>query len=526
MEKMAILEQIQELSPAEQRALFVDWMTQEGTAKRALAYLELGLDLKVIRYNRDILDRLLNGVWSYIETHGKTRTANMKRIKKLKAVFTKDMSLLPSDVALKHLRQARLPQMLYSGVLHDAQVAKKQARDWLDYHAYKGGEVRKYTRGANPPNGDEADSTPEPVNKSAKRGAQKTPKTVKEPVRVESLRPVVELQEAVRPYRGLIETLGSLKVVRLLIDKLEHNLHVPSLVLSGNGKAEPEMKTAKEFPEWFDVMRNTSLFDHSCYVLLEAIRLTENTLGETFLPMVITTALAHDTGKIPDVFEGSSSIRGHEHRSAGYLRRLFQGESNSKMLKPALAAILHHHAGPKDNDPVARILMQADAIARENAMAARNPAMVRKPIEQWLTPNDLARVILPSVNILDGRRHWQAMSFRGGIYCMYGYILKCVTSLAKEKGILDYRFVRQSKAENIEILREVIDILRGGDRLAREIYAGHYCRRFHLIVNNPNIPDKDLGLVPIRGDMFGVLPSELEARKTDYLKLIVDISPV
>jgi len=175
MEKMAILEQIQELSPAEQRALFVDWMTQEGTAKRALAYLELGLDLKVIRYNRDILDRLLNGVWSYIETHGKTRTANMKRIKKLKAVFTKDMSLLPSDVALKHLRQARLPQMLYSGVLHDAQVAKKQARDWLDYHAYKGGEVRKYTRGANPPNGDEADSTPEPVNKSAKtRGAKNT----------------------------------------------------------------------------------------------------------------------------------------------------------------------------------------------------------------------------------------------------------------------------------------------------------------------------------------------------------------
>ena len=524
MRNMTIVEQMQELSPAERRGLFVEWMTREGTAKKVLAYLELGLELKVIRYNRDILARLLNGVWSYMETHGKTKTANIKRVKRFKAMFKKEMGLLPSDVALQHLRQAKLPQLLYPGVLHDAQIAKKQTRDWLNYRTKKRGEVRKYTRGEAPLNGDEAGSTPEPISRVAKRAAKKTPGKVEQPVKVESLRPVMELQEAVRPYRGLIESIGSIKVVRTLIDKLEHSLDVPSLMLSDKGKPELERKTVKKFPEWFDVMRDTSLFDHTCQVLLEAVRLAEKTLGETFLPMVITAALAHDAGKIPNIFGGSDSIQGHENRSAAYLQRLFQGETSTKMLKPVETAILHHHAGPKDNDPVAMILMQADAAARENAMAARNPYMVRRSIEQWLTPGDLAREILPAVNILDAHRHWQAMSFRGGVYCMYGHVLNCVRSLAREKGILDYRFVRQTRAENIEILKEVIGVFRRDDHLVWQMSSEQYSRKYHLTVNNPRVPGQNLDLIAIRADIFGVSPLDLESRKTGYLKLITDIS--
>ena len=121
---------------------------------------------------------------------------------------------------------------------------------------------------------------------------------------------------------------------------------------------------------------------------------------------------------------------------------------------------------------------------------------------------------------------WQAMHFNSVVYVMYGFLFQCILDLAMDKGILDPRFIRQSFEDMQSVLTETIDILRDHRMLGIPVDFGKHSRKFQIIVNHNDIKNAEFSLVPLSVHMFNELPSTLDARKTDYLKLIRSVRAV
>jgi hypothetical protein len=250
---------------------------------------------------------------------------------------------------------------------------------------------------------------------------------------------------------------------------------------------------------------------------------------ELFIPSVITAALAHDLGKIPSLWSASSLRKnGHEAVSAATLESLLVGHRNEEFTKSVVNAVRYHHANI-EIDTVARVILAADAKAREYEIMSADPRFTVKPLRDWLDLTKFAELLLPAVNQLtlkNRQARWNAMSFQGVVYCMPNYVRHLLSLLAMENHIVDYRLVRASFPEdNRSVLADFADMLRDRGLLAYRIKERCFGLKFLLRSSIPALQGKDFLTIPIKAELFPVLPSELERSKTDYLKTIVSVRP-
>ena len=125
--------------------------------------------------------------------------------------------------------------------------------------------------------------------------------------------------------------------------------------------------------------------------------------------------------------------------SAATLKSLLVGHRNEEFTKSVVNAVQHHHANI-DTDTVARIVLDADAKAREYEITAADHRFTVKPLADWLDLTKLVELLLPAVNRLtvkNRQARWNAMSFQGVIYCMPNFVRHLLSSLAMEMHILD-----------------------------------------------------------------------------------------
>ena len=423
-----------------------------------------------------------------------------------------------------------LPRARYGGTLEVAQEVKNRLLNKNAYRKKRGAALRVYKKkvvslDVSEKNGEANGKSERGYRENNLRRAIR--EKSKEPAVAVSCLPLTEIEMVIAPYRDVIKRMGSINVVDELIETLSNYLDVPSLYTGPGKKYETETENASFFPQFYEALKKVSLFDHTCNVLRNAIEIVQQTYGsgyENLMPMTVTSALAHDIGKIPDIHH-NNPLRQHGHgsTSADYLKTLFDGEGFS-WLETALTAVYRHHVGSNANIFVG-VLMEADARARTMEIVAQEPSFKHKPLKEWLDPFELAKMMLPDINILKKRR-WQAITYRGNVYCMYGHVLKSLMKLSLEKHIIDYRLVRRTTEEYIEVLGEVVDILRDSGHLGWNITGGHYYQRFRVSVNSGNISDKEFNLIPIKIDVFDVVPSDIESRKAGYIKLINGVYPV
>ncbi len=194
---------------------------------------------------------------------------------------------------------------------------------------------------------------------------------------------------------------------------------------------------------------------------------------ELFIPSIITAALAHDLGKIPSLWSASSLRKnGHEAVSAATLESLLVGHRNDEFTKSVVNAVRYHHADIQI-DTVARVILDADAKARECGIIAADPRFTVKPLRDWLDLTKFAELLLPAVNQLtlkNRQARWNAISFQGVVYCMPNYVRHLLSLLALENHIIDYRLVRASfREDNRSVLADFADMLRDRGLLAYRI---------------------------------------------------------
>jgi len=353
---------------------------------------------------------------------------------------------------------------------------------------------------------------------------------------LDSRRRIEDYEALIAPYRPLLAEVASMEVLDELLRMLYEEGDVPSVVGWRGKTHDSEYMNLREHKHFLQILQGVSLYDHTYNVLKAALDIARDDLRQRhdfLLPSVITAALAHDIGKIPSLWQ-SSTIKKHDHESVGATRleEMLVTHGNEAFKKSVVTAVGLHHTGVKEDieDTVARIIMDADARAREYEITSSDPSFTVKPMAEWLDLTRLTEIILPAVNeltIKNRRAVWKAMSFGGIVYCIPEYIREVLKLLASEKKVLDYRLVRQSfRTDNRAVLAEFAHILKRHDYLAYNIGDDHFGLRFLFRSSIPGMRERDLYTIPVKGQLFPVKSSELEKKKTDYLKTVVSVRPV
>ncbi len=352
-----------------------------------------------------------------------------------------------------------------------------------------------------------------------------------EPPSLDSRRRIEDYEALIAPHRALVGQIGSLEALVELLRILYDGGEVPSVVCSSGKTYDGEYTKLHEHKPLLKILDAVSLYDHTYNVLKAALDVAQNDLRrhELFIPSIISAALAHDLGKIPSLWSASSLRKnGHEAVSAATLKSLLVGHRNEEFTKSVVNAVQYHHAAI-ETDIVARIILDADAKAREYEIITADPRFSVKPLADWLDLSKFAELLLPAVNKLtlkNRQARWSAISFQGVVYCMPNYVRHLLTRLATESHILDYRLVRASFPEdNRSVLADFAEVLRNRGLLAYRIRELYFGLKFLFRSSVPVLPEKSFLAIPIKAELFPVLPSELERSKTDYLKTIISVRP-
>ena len=369
---------------------------------------------------------------------------------------------------------------------------------------------------------------------SARQAAQPPlPGLLDEPPSLDSKRRIEDYEALIAPYRPLLAEVASMEVLDELLRLLYEGGDAPSVVGWPGKMSDCEYRNLREHKHFLEILQGVSLYDHTYNVLKAALDIAREELRQRhdfLLPAVITAALGHDIGKIASLWR-SSPVRKRTHESAGEvkLKEMLSPLGNEVFTKIIADAVSLHHTLSKD-DTVARIIMDADARAREYEITSADPAFTIKPMTEWLDLPRLAEIILPHINELvvkNRRAVWEAMSFDGIVYCRPDYVRDVLKILAFEKKVLDYRLVRQSfETDNKAVLVEFSGILRKHGYLAYRIEEHYFGLRFLFQSSVPAMRQPGLYAIPVKIGFFPADPSDIEKRKRDYLKTVVSVRAI
>ncbi|WP_028895686.1 HD domain-containing protein [Syntrophorhabdus aromaticivorans] len=517
---------------------FIGWMQFENDAKLKMTLFISWMTVE--RINPRFLQQICTKASALVVTEGFASRDSSKIEGWMEQAFEKDMTLTPSEVARMARKKFRMPQRMLFFLKKLARTIKERIR------------LRRRKSG-NPSEVQNKDafsvtkkllaegtySMGSPLAETKKGECRKRfdqpglPGILDENPSLTSTRRIEDYEALVAPYRSLLAGVSSLEVLDELLRLLYEEGDVPSVVGWRGKTADVEYMNLREQKHFLEILQAISLYDHTYNVLKAALDIARDILRgrhDLLFPSVITAAIAHDIGKIASLWRSSAiRRRNHEAVSAAKLEDMLASHGNDPFKKGVAGAIRRHHSGADNEDTVSRIIMDADARAREYEITSADPAFTVKPMAEWLDLTRFAEIILPSINELgykNRRLVWKAMSFDGIIYCIPEYVRSVLKALAFEKKMLDYRLVRQSfKSDNRAVLNEVSGLLSKNGFLAYEIKKGNFGLRFLFQSNIAGVTSQSLYAIPIKAELFSIESSEIEKRKIDYLKTIVSVRP-
>jgi len=536
-ESMALLPRwIEGADPHRKVAMFTAWMNSEPDMKlkRTLFVAWMAAERKNEKFLKDIC---VKASAVYV-TEGFAR-ANASKIEGwMTKAFERDMTLTPGVVANMaknnfHMPEAMLPflKKLARKVKERIRLRRRKNSDGTAPRCHSSVTESLLAEGTYSLHLPLAETA---KTMSARRAAQSfLPGVLAEPPSLDSKRRIEDFEALIGPYRTLLAEVASMEVLDDLLRLLYENGDAPSVVGWPGKMSDCEYRNLKGHEHFLQILRGVSLYDHTYNVLKAALDIAREELRQRhdfLLPAIITAALAHDIGKIESLW-GSSPGRKHTHEYVGEvkLEEMLASHGNKVFTETVVAAVSLHHTLSKDNT-VAKIVMDADARAREYEITSADPAFTMKPMTEWLDLAKFAEITLPHINELvvkNRRTVWKVMSFDGIVYCTPDYVRDVLKLLAFEKKVLDYRLLRQCfKTDNRAVLTEFSAILRKHGYLAYKINEAYFGLRFLFQSSIPDMRQPELWAIPVKIGLFPAKPWDIEDRKTDYLKTIVSVRPV
>lgn len=385
----------------------------------------------------------------------------------------------------------------------------------------------------------------------------------------------------VLPWRGILESQSALFPVMRVLGLLDKHGSCPSIV-----SAQDEQET-KDLGNYWSTFAEVSLLDHTLRVTNNIAEIYKSHYKDQILRgAYILAGLSHDLGKIPALRERQSySLGDHPIISAGiladigkavpYLEQIIQAVKSHHYPKPQdeLAQhlqqadkkareeelILLRKEGEKGEENEGEILLEEEVEPAEDTgmNAISFPASVKqtnnltastKPVvstveplaigsskgprtnkvpPDWLRTNldKILKRVLPHINQVVGfnryNARWKAFSMPNGIcYIDPEFLLKKAREVMEEKKITDINFIDNSLREKAKIL--IADTLRERGWLGEGVKEGYYGAYWNCYGAEGEVLRQEYR-TPIFVNAFGVLPNEIELRKTTILREIKSV---
>ena len=520
-------------------AIFTAWMNSEKDIK--LKQTLFATWMAAERGNQKFLKGICVKASAVYVTRGFARGNTSKIEAWMEKVFENDMTLTPSKVTHMAKNNFRMPETMLPFLKKLARKIKERIRLRRRKNAAHSDEAvpRRRCSATERLLAEGTYSLNLSLAQTAKAGRARQvvqpglPGLLDEPPSLDSKRRIEDYEALIAPYRPLLAEVASMEVLDDLLRVLYKGGDAPSVVGWSGKTSDCEYKNLREHKHFLEILQGISLYDHTYNVLKAALDIARDALRQRhdlLLPAIITAALGHDTGKMGSLWR-SSPARKHTHEYVGEvkLKEMLASYGNEVFTKTVVTAVSLHHTDPKE-DTIARIIMGADARAREYEIMSVDPAFAVKPMAEWLDLRRLAEIIQPSINqlvIKNRKAVWKAMSFGSVVYCIPDYVREVLKLLASEKKVLDYRLVRQSfETDNKAVLTEVSGILRQHGYLAYKIEDDYFGLKFFFRSSIPAMRQPELWAIPVKVQLFAAKPSDIEKKKTDYLKTVVSVKPV
>ncbi len=320
---------------------------------------------------------------------------------------------------------------------------------------------------------------------------------------------LIGLIERLKPYEGIFTAQNADGLFKALIGELDCFGHCPSVVTRANDSEAVELYSVR------DNLSRVSLKEHSVGVTNRIISLLERTYHdfENHIPRAVIAALSHDLGKIPEYW-ASGAYNTYEHPlvSAAKLKEL-AGNAQIPWIEDAIRAVKDHHI--HTNNQFSALLKEADKGARELELLRFSGELSVMPMEQWLDPAKLVKLLEPQVNALKNGK-WQAFTFGGIVYSTPGFLYEQAKILCRQAKALDLTVIYESEKE--VALRRITGILRQAEYIPDLLQQNYYARKVEIAAVGGK---KRFILTPLKGEHFNL--QELESRKTGYLSSIREV---
>ena len=125
----------------------------------------------------------------------------------------------------------------------------------------------------------------------------------------------------------------------------------------------------------------------------------------------------------------------------------------------------------------------------------------------------------PRVNILQGKRGFNAFSLGSLVYCQPNFLHGSAVKLAFEKKVVDLSL--HIPTEKGRALRKIVQSLREAEILSNDIGKSFIGRTYKV---RADVFKTKMFLIPLKIEAFG-LPKTIERRKVGYLQLIREVTP-
>lgn len=273
-------------------------------------------------------------------------------------------------------------------------------------------------------------------------------------------------KEFVQPFEIYYKEQNALNIILKGLSLLDKHGICSSLTSVSPKDSEYLDTELEDLNLYKDILAKVSLKDHTYHVVSISFQLLKEKFSEYQInvPRIITAALFHDIGKIPELWL-SSGRKAHNYVSANILHSIAKEVNSSPFWLDQVAQIIRDHHLPTTKDPFVRILQEADKKARVLELSQSLSQYNIIPFDNWFSIDEFLNDLAKEVNNDKHGVKWLAFSFKDVIYLKPDGLYDLVEIQRNRKKAISEEFIWQKREEKMKIILKIVNLLNSKEIL-------------------------------------------------------------
>jgi len=272
-------------------------------------------------------------------------------------------------------------------------------------------------------------------------------------------------KDCVEPYFEEVERQDALELLVKGFNLLFEKGSCPSVSIRIK-ETEPEDTTETEsYALYKDLLSKVTLREHTAHVVRYSVDSAKEFFQspEVHVPKLITCAVFHDVGKIPE-YRMIYNYQAHPFVSANVLSQL-AGECQKRpfWLDEAIQIVKEHHL-PGEQNVYKKILKKADKSARMLEISTKLSGYTLKSLDSWFDLEEFLKKVAGYVNDDRFGNKWYGFSYEGVVYLRPDRVIDVLEEMRREKKVISPELL--NKEDHEKVIASLIKTMNDSDLIA------------------------------------------------------------